>query len=121
LEHLDDVVDGARAHPIRVVLETSLPVLMVVDLAVAEEPEQPLNLLVADRAPEPDAVDIVHRHEHGGLVGDHAQVVKPAGRSENGFRFDALHNAETVIWVNDLVTNLECHTSPKRSGDVGKE
>src|SRR5262249_40912427 len=35
-EYLDDVVDGTRAHPVRVVLEASLPVLMVVDLAVAE-------------------------------------------------------------------------------------
>jgi hypothetical protein len=23
-----------------------------------------------------------------------------------------LYYAESVIWVNDLVTNLECHTSP---------
>ena len=37
LEHFDHVVDRARAHPIRIVLEAALPVLMVVDLAVAEE------------------------------------------------------------------------------------
>src|SRR5262245_54503872 len=94
---------------------------MVVDFAIAQEPEQPVNLLVADCAPEADAIDVVHRHQHGGLVRDHAQVIETAGRSENSFRFDALHNAETVIRVNDLVTNLECHTSPKRRGDVGKE
>jgi hypothetical protein len=23
-----------------------------------------------------------------------------------------LHDAESVIWVNDLVTNLKCHMSP---------
>src|SRR4029453_8352544 len=120
LQYFDDVVNGAGAHPIRVVLETPFPVLMIVDLAVAQEPEQPLNLLVADRASEANAVDVVQWYEHGGLIGDHAQVVEPACRSENGFCFDALHNAETVIWVNDLVTNLKCHTSPKRRADVGR-
>jgi hypothetical protein len=23
-----------------------------------------------------------------------------------------LHDAESMIWVNDLVTNLKCHMSP---------
>ena len=112
LEHFDDVVDGAGAHPIRVVLEPPFPVLVIVDLAVAEQPEQPLDLFVADRAAEADAVNVVHGNEHGGFVGDHAQVIKTAGCTENCFGFDALNDAESVIWVNDLVTNLECHTSP---------
>ena len=45
LQHFDDVVDRPRAHPIRIVLEASLPVLMVVDLAVAEQREEPLDFL----------------------------------------------------------------------------
>ena len=32
--------------------------------------------------------------------------------TEDGLGFDALNDAESVIWVNDLVTNLECHMSP---------
>ena len=34
LQYFDDVVDGARPHPIRVVLEATLPVLVTVDVAV---------------------------------------------------------------------------------------
>ena len=69
-------------------------------------------LFVADGAPQAHAVDVVQRDEHGGFVGDHAEVIEAAGGAKNGFSFDALNDAESVIWVNDLVTNLECHTSP---------
>jgi hypothetical protein len=85
---------------------------MVVDLAVAEEPEKPLDFVVVDRAPEADAVYVVDWNEHGGLVGHHPEMIKTAGCAENSFSFDALNNAESVIWVNDLVTNLECHATP---------
>src|SRR5262249_41739869 len=50
----------------------------------------------------------------------HSKVVEPAGRAENGFSFDALNYAESVIWVNDLVANLECHTSPTAKGRSGR-
>ena len=36
---------------------------------------------------------------------------------EDGFGFDALNDAESVVWVNDLVTNLECHASPTTEGE----
>jgi hypothetical protein len=39
-------------------------------------------------------------------------MVEAAGGAEDCFGFDALNDAESVIWVNDLVTNLECHMSP---------
>src|SRR5205085_3378658 len=104
-QHFDDVVDGAGAHPVRIVLEAAFPVLVIVDLAVAEQPEEPFNLFVADGAPEADAVNVVHRDEHGGFVGYHPQMIETAGSSENRLGFDALYYAESVIWVNDLVTN----------------
>ncbi len=85
---------------------------MIVDLAVAEEGEEPFDLFVADRAPQADAVDVVDRNEHGRFVRDHPQMIEPAGGAEDGFGFDALNDAESVVWVNDLVTNLECHMSP---------
>ena len=47
LEHIGHVVDGAGAHLVGVVLETAFPVLVIVDLAVAEEAEQPLDFFVA--------------------------------------------------------------------------
>src|SRR5262245_57078517 len=120
LEHFDDVVDRTGAHPVRIVLEPPLPVLMVVDLAVAEQPEQPLDLVVADGPSEPDTINIVEGNKNGGLVGHHPEVVEPAGRAEDCFGFDALYYAESVIWVNDLVTNRECHTSPTAKGGSGR-
>ena len=88
---------------------------MVVDLAVAEEREQTLDLLVFDSAAQADAVNVVDGNENGCFVRNHSQVVKTAGGAEDCLRFDALHDAESVIWVNDLVTNLKCHMSPTES------
>ena len=85
---------------------------MVVDLAIAEQREEPLDFLVLDRASQADAIDVVDRHENGGLVRDHSKVIKTAGGAEDCLRLDALHDAESMIWVNDLVTNLKCHMSP---------
>jgi hypothetical protein len=85
---------------------------MIVDLAVAEEGEQPLDFFVADGAAEANAVNVIHRHEHGCFVGDHSQMIETASCSQDGFGFDALNDAESVVWVNDLVTDLECHMSP---------
>jgi hypothetical protein len=85
---------------------------VIVDLAVAEEPEEPFDLLVADGAPEAHAVHVVDGNEDGRLVRYHPEMVEAAGCTEDGLGFDALYYAESVIWVNDLVTNLECHTSP---------
>jgi len=83
-----------------------------VDLAVAEEREETIDLFVVDRAPQADAVNIVDWNENGRLVRDHPEMVEAAGGAEDGFGFDALNDAESVIWVNDLVTNLKCHMSP---------
>jgi hypothetical protein len=44
-------------------------------------------------------------------------MVEAAGGAEDGLGFDALNDAEPVIWVNDLVTNLECHMSPTEKGE----
>jgi hypothetical protein len=32
--------------------------------------------------------------------------------TENGFLFHPLHDAEPMVWVDDLVADLECHVSP---------
>jgi hypothetical protein len=85
---------------------------VVVDFAVAEQYEQPFDLFVADGAPKPHPVDVVQRNEHSRFVRNHLEMVEPAGGAEDGFGFDALNDAESVVWVNDLVTNLECHVSP---------
>src|SRR5438552_3599118 len=58
LEDVGDFVDRAAAHLVRIVLEAPFPVLVVVDLAVAQQAEQPLNLVVTDGAAQADAVDV---------------------------------------------------------------
>ena len=67
---------------------------------------------ILDSAPQADAIDVVDGNEHGRLVRNHSEVIKAAGGAEDCFGFDALHDAESMIWVNDLVTNLKCHMSP---------
>ena len=112
LEHVGHVVDRAGPHLVGVVLEATLPVLMVVDLAVAQQREQALDFFVADRLAQADAVDVGDGHEHRGVVRDDAEVKEPAGRTKNGFFFDPFDDTEPVVRVDDLVADLECHVSP---------
>ena len=74
--------------------------------------DETVDFIVCDGTTQADAVDVVDRDEHRRVVGDHAQVIKAAGGSEDGFSFDALNDAESVVRVNDLVTDLKCHMSP---------
>src|SRR5262245_3684434 len=85
---------------------------MIVDLAVPEEDEEALDFLVADGSPQPDTVNIGDRHEHGRFVCYDAKVIEAAGRSKNGFLFDSFDNAQTMVRVDDLVSDLKCHGSP---------
>ena len=85
---------------------------MVVDLAVAEESEQPLDFYVADGAAEADAVDVRERDKHGGFVRNDPKMVEAAGRTEDRFLLDALHDSQAMIRVYDLVADFKCHSSP---------
>src|SRR5215203_7492862 len=114
LEYFDNVIDGAGAHPVRVVLEAAFPVLVIVDFSVAEKIEESIDFFVVDRPPETNVIDVVYRNENRCFIRHHAQVVKTAGRPQNCFGFDALNDAESVVWVNDLVTDLKCHVSPAK-------
>ena len=87
-------------------------VLMVVDLSVAEKIEQPFDFFIRNGAPQADAVDIRERNEYGRFVGDDAKMIETASGAENGFFFDALDDPETMIRVDDLVADFECHGSP---------
>src|SRR5204862_604458 len=57
LEDIGNFVDGAAAHLVGVVLEESFTVLMIVDLAIAEETEEAFDFLVRDGAAQADAID----------------------------------------------------------------
>src|SRR5215831_13296285 len=76
LQDVSDIVDRAAAHFVGVVLEPSLPVLMVVDLAVAEQREEPLDFVVGDGAAKTDAVDVRDRHEYDCLVGYDTEMIE---------------------------------------------
>jgi hypothetical protein len=82
---------------------------VVVDLAVAERVEQTLDLSIANRATQPDAVDIVERHENGRFIGNDAKMIEAAGGTEDGLLFDTRNDPEPLVGVNDLVADLECH------------
>ena len=82
------------------------------DLAVAQEAEQALDFLVRDRLAKSDAIDIGDGHQHRRVIGNYSKMKKSAGRSKNGFFFDAFYDAEPVVRVDDLVADLECHISP---------
>ncbi len=84
---------------------------MAVDFAVAEEVEQALHFEVANRPPQPDAIDVVHGNKNSCFIG-HAQLVKAARRAQNRLRLDPLDDTEPMIRVDDLVANLECHVTP---------
>ena len=83
-------------------------VAMAGQTALAQRPADALSGAVT----QADAIDVIDGHEHCGFVGHHPKMVKTASCPENRFGFDALNDAEAMIWVNDLVTNLECHASP---------
>src|SRR4029453_13374122 len=112
LEHLDDVEQRARAHPIRVVLEPAFPVLAGIDLAVAEETVETIDFRIAYGLAKAYAVCVFARNEPRRLVRHHAELVKPAGHTHDGSALDLLNDAEPMIRVNDLVADLECHVAP---------
>src|SRR5215467_863724 len=112
LEDVRNVVDRAAAHLVGVVLEASLPVLMVVDLPITQEAEEALDFFVGNRPTQADAIDVAQRDEHDRFIRDDAQMIETASRAENCFFFDSLDDPETMIRVNDLVADFKRHGSP---------
>ena len=81
-------------------------------LAVAQETKEPLDLFVGDGLSQTDVVDVGDRHEHRRVVRHDPQMKEAAGCTENGFLFNPFDDAESMVRVDDLVTDLECHVSP---------
>src|SRR5262249_24875789 len=94
--------------------------LMVVDPAVAEQTKEPFNFLVADGATKSDAVYVGNGNEHGRLVRYDTKVIKTAGCTNNCFFLDPFDDAQTMVWVNDLVADFECHGSPCQEALYGR-
>ena len=83
-----------------------------IDPAIAQQQENPLHLFVVNRLPQADAVHVRDRHEHSCVIADDSEMEESTRRTENGLLFDPFNNPETMVRVDDLVTNLECHASP---------
>jgi hypothetical protein len=66
---------------------------MVIDLAVAEQVEQPLHFFVGDRPTQANVVYIDHWHQDRRFVRENAEMKKPARRPENSFFFDFFDDA----------------------------
>jgi hypothetical protein len=82
---------------------------VVVDLAVAKQLEQTFNFLIRDGPAQANVIDIRNGHEHRRLVRQNSEMEKTASSAENGLLFDLLDNPESMIRVNDLVTDLKSH------------
>ena len=85
---------------------------MVINLAVAEQPEEPFDFLVADGATKTNAVDVADWDEHGRVVGCDPKVVETARRAEDRLVLNPLDDAQTMIRVYDLVTDFNVTKSP---------
>src|SRR5262245_35726798 len=95
---------------------------MIVNLAVAEQPEQPFYFVVRNRPAQSDAVDVADRNENSRFVGHDAEVIEAAGRAKNGLLLDTGDDAQTVIRVDNLIADFKCHGSPCwKRGTVGLE
>jgi hypothetical protein len=82
---------------------------VVVDLAIAQQLEQPFNFFVRNGSSQANVVDIRNRHKHGRLVRQNPEMEKTAGSTENCLLFDLLDDPESMIRVDDLVTDLKSH------------
>jgi hypothetical protein len=85
---------------------------MVVDAAIAQKAEETFDLLIADRLPKTNVVNVRDGHEHRRVVRHDPQMEEAAGGAKNSLLFDTFNDAESMVRVDDLVTELECHVSP---------
>src|SRR5688500_5796504 len=82
---------------------------MVVDLAVAQQHEQAFNFFVRDGPTQAYVVDVGDRNQNGRFIRQDPQMEKPASSTENRLLFNFFDDPETMVRVNDLVTDLKSH------------
>ena len=107
LEHAGHFGDRPGPHLVGVLLEAPLPVVVQRDLRVLQDVEDLLDLFFRDDAAQTDVRRVAAGYHHGTVVGDDAQgqeLLDPVTRRP---LFDLLDDAETVIWINNLVADLE--------------
>jgi len=112
LEDHGDLEQAARPHLVRVLLEAALPVRQLLDLAVAEEIEDLADVGGADHGAKAHTVGVLLGNPHAGIVGEDTELVEADLATVDGPRLDALHDANSVIGVDNLLANLEFHGGP---------
>ena len=109
LEDHGHLEEAAGAHLVGVLLEAALPVGDLLDLAVAEQGEDLADVGGADHRAQAHAVGVLLRHPHAGVVGEDPELVEADLAAGDRARLDALDDADAVIRVDDLLTDLELH------------
>src|SRR5262249_5658504 len=111
LQHHGNLVEAARAHLVGVLLETALPVGVLVDPPVRQEVEDLPYVRVRDHMPESDAVGVLLRHPDPRVVREDPELIQADLAAGHGAGLNALYHPDAVVRVDDLLTDLEIHTN----------
>src|SRR6476646_7662103 len=104
------------------VLEAAAPVRRFANIALPDEPEQVLDVRLADRGSHPDLVGLVRRHRQDEISVNHLEHQVLLGLTEQLPLFLLLDDRRTVMRIDDAVTDLERHETPtSRPGTGGNE
>src|SRR5262249_15872537 len=95
---------------VRVLLEPALPVRVLVDPSVPQQVEDLADVVGGDDVPQADAIGVLLGHPDAGVVRQDTELVEADLSGRRGTGLDALHDADAVVRVDDLLTDLEIHT-----------
>src|SRR5208337_3107605 len=120
LQHHSHVCQRPGAHAIRILLKPVFPIGRIDAFAPGEIIHDLLHLAVAHHRTHADAVDVGERHHHFQAAGCDLQQVELFDRGSHGPAADLFNNADAVVGVYDLLTNLEnavaAHGGPSPEG-----
>src|SRR5215471_4101386 len=107
-EHLGDLEQRPRLDLLHEAAVAPVPGLAVdVDLLVAQDLEDLLDLLLAGDPPQADLLGLVHRHQDSQPAVERAQHVEALNLAEDLFLLDPDDLGNTLRRVDGLVTNDE--------------
>src|SRR6185295_5866395 len=112
LQDQRDLVDAPGPHLVRILLEPALPVGVLLDLTVAQHGEDLLDVTHADDVTKADPVGVLLGHPDSRIVRQDPELVKTDLPRRRGTRLNALDDPDSVVWVDDLLTDLEIQSGP---------
>jgi hypothetical protein len=86
-----------------------LPVGVLVDARVRKEVEDLPYFAGGDHRSKPNAISVLLWNPDAGVIGEDSKLVKADLAGRCGPCLDALHDADAVVRVDDLLTDLEVH------------